>query len=80
VQALTRDTAASANGTDCESEFAEPDSNRTGCGGTSTGMIVPLFFRAGTKKAGDVGFLAGHAISPGGFYHAWSREVEGGVP
>jgi integrase len=35
------------------------------------GMIVQhVFFHDGTTKAGDVAFLAGHAISPSGFHHA----------
>jgi integrase len=38
------------------------------------GMIVQhAFFHDGNTKAGEIAFLAGHAISPSGFYHAWCR-------
>ena len=38
------------------------------------GMIVQeVFFHDRTTKAGDVAFLARHAIAPSGFYHAWCR-------
>ena len=46
------------------------------------GMIVQhVFFHDGITKAGEVAFLAGHAISPSGFYHAWCRaRVKAGCP
>ena len=46
------------------------------------GMIVQhVFFHDGTTKAGDVAFLAGHAISGSGFYHAWCRaRIKAGCP
>jgi integrase len=46
------------------------------------GMIVQhVFFHDGTTKAGDVAFLAGHAISASGFYHAWCRaRIKAGCP
>jgi integrase len=46
------------------------------------GMIVQhVFFHDGTTKAGEVAFLAGHAISPSGFYHAWCRaRIKAGCP
>lgn len=46
------------------------------------GMIVqPVFFHDGTTQAGDVAFLAGHAISASGFYHAWCRaRIKAGCP
>jgi integrase len=46
------------------------------------GMIVPhVFFHDGTTKAGGVAFLAGHAISGSGFYHAWCRaRIKAGCP
>jgi hypothetical protein len=46
------------------------------------GRIVPhVFFHDGTTKAGDVAFLAGHAISGSGFYHAWCRaRIKAGCP
>ena len=40
-----------------------------------------MFFHDGITKAGEVAFLAGHAISPSGFYHAWCRaRVKAGCP
>ena len=46
------------------------------------GMIVQhVFFHDGTTKAGEVAFLAGHAIAPSGFYHAWCRaRIKAGCP
>ena len=45
-------------------------------------MIVQhVFFHDGITKAGEVTFLAGHAISSSGFYHAWCRaRIKAGCP
>ena len=46
------------------------------------GVIVQhVFFHDGTTKTEDVAFLAGHAIAPSGFYHAWCRaRIKAGCP
>ncbi len=46
------------------------------------GMIIQrVFFHDGTTKAGEIAFLAGHAISASGFYHAWCRaRTKAGCP
>lgn len=44
-------------------------------------ILQHVFFHDGITKAGEVAFLAGHAISPSGFYHAWCRaRVKAGCP